>query len=596
MNTRVTTRRWGAGIFRTVTIAGAMTLIIAGCAPAQTSPAPAAPAPAPVATVAPTRTPAQTPTQAPATPVPARATPTVAAAAPQIKRGGTLQLTIAGAIPHWDPHRYTGLEIWEYLGNYLLNFDPKDGSPVPDLAESWEFKDSKTLVLHIRKSVKYHNLPPVSGREFTAEDAVWNLQRMSRPGADYLWRSNFEPVESFAALDKYTVQIKLKFPFPPILSYLKGTTLPTQPMMAPEVEEKLGGPDAYKDLTNARGTGPVMIKSFTPGVGAHTVRNPDYWQQGRPYLDAVDYYLLGDTATMIAAYRVGRVDYGATGSSAIDIVAKQNLERTNPNIKFTTVPDPWVIALVPNVKREPFTDVRLRKAMFLALDRQEELKLNLGGGGHISGPISWRLFPGWTWSEEELLKREGYRAKNTPEGQRDIAEAQRLMRELGYGPDKPLVVEAEATQSPGWLNLTPTEIAKSELQKIWINMSTIKLVDQAQYFAQDNSGAFLLRSRGYNAPSEPDAQLYSRHHTSGTRNFQKLSDPELDKLLEQQRQELDISKRKQIILQAQERLWNLYPQMWLHTRDAFLPQQPWVEMQPTPWRRWGDPTTTQVTR
>lgn len=578
-------------------------LVLAACAPSlQPAAVPSIPPAQPAAAASPAPRPAPspvTPLAGTPTPVPpaAQALPTPTLAPTQVKRGGTLRLVDALLEVSSDPHRYGGgIEMWEYLGNYIVNFDPQDGSPLPELAERWEFKDPRTLVLYIRKGIKFHNLSPTNGRELTAQDIVWNLERIRRPGPLYVWKSNFEPVESFTALDKYTVQIKLKAPFAPILSYLRGSTVPTQPIMAPEVEDKLGGEDAYKDLANARGTGPFMIKWYTKGVGALAVRNPDYWQTGKPYLDSVQMFDVQDLATQVAAFRTGKVDYAAR-ASVLQVESKRDLERTNPATKFTPVSDTYVIVLVPNLSRKPFDDIRLRKAIFLALDREEELKVNVGGGGHISGPLSWKLFPGWTWSEQELLKREGYRPKNTPEGQQDIAEAQRLMRELGYSPEKPFVLEADATAGTPWVNLTALEVAKSQLQKVYINMS-IKLLDRALYLDQDARGEFLFRSRGFSAPLEPDAQLYARHHSKGGRNTQKLNDSELDRLLDAQRSTLDISARKQLVRVAQERLWSLYPQMWLHVRDAYIVQQPWVEVQPVPstWRRWGDPASTWINR
>ncbi len=580
-----------------------LSLVAASCAPvAQPTPAPipTSPAPAPTApAAAPTQArPAATPAGgAPAAPTPTArpAVPTPAPAA-QIKRGGVLKMVAPSEEAHSDPHRSPGtIGFWDYLASYVVNFNINDGLPIPELAEKWEFKDPRTLVLTIRKGVKFHNLAPVNGRELTAQDIVWNLERIRRPGAQYIWKSNFEPVETFTAPDKYTVQVKTKYPFAPILTYLKGGPGAIQLMLAPEVEEKLGGEDAYKSLTNARATGPFMIKSYTRDVGAEAVRNPDYWDAGKPYLDGVQMFIVPDSATMIAAFRTAKVDSIISYAAAFDIVAKRDLERTTPNLKLTAAPDPYPLALVPNVNRKPFDDIRIRKAMFLALDRQEMLKVNIGGGGHLSGPMSPRLFPGWTWTEEELLKREGFRPKDTPDGQKDITEAQRLMREAGYGPDKPLVVEAEGTQVFAYINLTPTEIAKSELRKVYIEMS-IKLMERTQWFDSDASGDFLLRARGYSAPLEPDAQLYTRHHTGAGRNFQKLSDPELDKLLDAQRQELDITKRKQIMMQIQEKLWSLYPQMWLHTRDTYLPNQSWVVVQPSVYRRWGDTASVWLNR
>lgn len=595
------------GMFRPLFASGsfvlAALLLLAACAPSA-SPTPATPIAASAQpTVAP-RAPSSTATPSVVAPRPgpgAAATPaapvrpTPAVAAPQPKRGGTLRLIMAGDVPHWDPHRSTGTtELWEYLGDYLVNYDPRDGTAVPELIEKWEYPTSTTLVLRVRQGVKFHNMPPVNGREFTADDVVWNIKRLSRPGALYIWKSNFEEIANVETVDKYTVKITLKRPFAPMLSYLRGNVLPTQPVLAHEVEEKLGGEDAYRDLMNARSTGSFMIKEFTYGVGGLAVRNPDYWRRGLPYMDAVQIVLVQDAATLLAAIRTGRADYGAGSAGVLSLTQKQDIERTNPAIRFGAMPDPYVLMLMPNVTRKPYDDVRLRKAMFLAADRQEAMQVNVGGGGHLSGPMSPKLFPGWTWSEEELLKREGYRPKGTPEGQRDIAEAQRLMRELGYGPDKPLVLEADATESYAFINRTNMEVAKSQWKKIWIDVR-IKIIDRALSLQQEAKGDFFFRARGLNAAPEPDAQLYTRHHSKGGRNFQKLSDPELDKLLDAQRAEIDVAKRKQLVMQAQERLWSLYPQVWLHTREAFVTIQPWIKgLEPTPYRRWGDPAVTWI--
>ncbi|MDO8531981.1 MAG: ABC transporter substrate-binding protein [Dehalococcoidia bacterium] len=118
-----------------------------------------------------------------------------------------------------------------------MDFNPKDGSPEPGLAESWEFPNDTTLILRIRKGVNFHNLPPVSGREFTAADAVWNLERLRRPGATYIWKGNLEKIDKIEATDRYTVKITLKNPFGPVLFYLRGNYSAAQVMLDKEVED-----------------------------------------------------------------------------------------------------------------------------------------------------------------------------------------------------------------------------------------------------------------------------------------------------------------------------------------------------------------------
>lgn len=574
-----------------ITLMGVVGLLVTACVPitppSPVPPTPASTVPTPASVPAAPRQPTATPTAAPAaTPVPL---PAVAQA--QVKRGGTLHL-IATSEPHWDPHREQGRSnLWAYMGEFLVNFAPRDGSPVPELAQSWEFPNDTTVILNIRKGVKFHNRPPVNGREFTASDAVWNLERIRRPGATYIWRGNLERIDKIEATDKHTVKITLKSPFAPILFYLRGNYSAAQVMLAREVENKLGE-DGFKVLANGVGTGPFMFKSWVPGVTGLAVRNPDYWRPGLPYMDAVDYTLVLDSATVIAAYRTGKADFPMEVGGFLSLPQKETIEKTNPNLIFTARAEAYPYSLIPNINRAPFIDIRLRKAIFLATDRDEMLRVNLGGGGHIAGPLSWRDYPGWTWSYEELMKREGYRPKNTPEGQQDIAEAQRLMREMGYGPDRRLQIQAEGMSQFPFINLTNMEVAKSELQRIGIDI-TIKLVDSAQWFDQDNSGDFLFRPRGFSAPSEPYGQLFTRHHSMGGRNTQRLKDADFDKLVDEARGTLDVEKRKKLIIQAQERLWSLYPQVWLHVRDGYIPQQKWVRgLEPTSFRIWGDPATT----
>ncbi|MBI4308195.1 MAG: hypothetical protein HY684_05250 [Chloroflexi bacterium] len=574
-----------------------VSMVAAACAPTATPPpapsapaAPAAPAPAP----SPTARPATSAPAPAATPTPARVAAPAATPAPQVKRSGTLHLITTSNPAHWDPQREVGVAaFWMYLGEFLLNFQPKDGSPAPELVERWDFLNDTTLVLHLRKGVKFHNKPPVNAREFTAQDVVWNLERIRRPGASYVWKSNLERLGKIEAVDKYTVRLTLKSVFAPVLFYLRGNYTANMAMIAKEVEDKLGE-DGYKDLNNAIGTGPFMVQRFTPGISGLAVRNPDYWRPGLPYLDAVDFTIVPDKATTIAAYRTGKAEFPMNSDSFFSLPEKEQIERSTSNILFTPRADPYVLGVVPNVNKPPFTDIRLRKAMFLAMDREEALKVNLGGGGYIVGPLDWKVYPGWTWTYEELMKREGFRPKNTPEGQKDIEEAQRLMRELGYGPDNHLKIQAEGCTCFQFINLTNMEIAKSQLQKIWIDIS-IRIYDSAQWFEQDSSGNFLFRARGYSGPQEPDGQLYTRHHSTGGRNFQKLKDAEVDKLLDEQRRTLDSQKRKKTMMQVQERLWNLYPQVWLHTRNAYIPQQKWVKgLEVTDYKAWGDPATTWI--
>ncbi|MBI4308517.1 MAG: ABC transporter substrate-binding protein [Chloroflexi bacterium] len=480
------------------------------------------------------------------------------------------------------------LPLWAFLGQSLVRYD-KEGNPVPDLATSWKFDDPKTLVFTIREGVKFHNLPPANGREMTAEDVAFSLNRIRTPQAEFVWRSQFERVDKIEAPDKRTVRMTLKTPFAPILAYIaSGTVASNKVIVPPEVVQKWG---SLADIEHAVGTGPFQIKQYTPGVGGTLVRSSTYWEAGKPYLDTLSITVVPDRATMIAAYRTGKIDLGTQEAGEVTLSERKDMERTNPEIKYTEWSRPNWFGLVPNLTRKPFDDIRVRKAIFLAIDRQEALQLNLAGGGYITGPLPQRMFPGWVaWTEAELLRLPGYRQ---PKDQ-DMAEAKKLLAEAGY--PNGLTLEAEGTNLFPQINLKNMEIAKSQLAKVGVTVN-IKLVDGAVWFQQDTKGEFGFRARGYSAARDPDDQLYTRHHCNAGRNSQKLCDAELDRLLDTQRQELDVAKRKDLIKQAQRRLMDLAPQVWLHTAVDYMPRQPWVRgWEPTEYDPFALPANIWVDR
>src|SRR5918996_4096735 len=132
------------------------------------------------------------------------------------KRGGVLRIADREA-PNLDPHLAVSFltHSWSSMVySQLVRFaygpeqkHPADFTIVPDLAEKWEYTSPTTLVFTLRKGVKFHNKPPVNGREVTAEDVKYSLQRfMAKSG----FRGRFEPVQSIEAVDRHTVRITLK--------------------------------------------------------------------------------------------------------------------------------------------------------------------------------------------------------------------------------------------------------------------------------------------------------------------------------------------------------------------------------------------------
>ena len=200
------------------------------------------------------------------------------ALAQQPKRGGILRIAEREA-PGLDPHLSISFLTHSYVSltySQLVRFpngpeqkSPTDFSILPDLAEKWTVsKDGKIYTFNLRKGVRFHNKPPVNGRELVAEDVKYSLERfMAKSG----FNTRFEPVTAIDAVDKYTVKITLKEPYAPFLNHLAN---PSFCAIVPKEAEA-----QFKDFNHPDaviGTGPFILKSYEKGVKAVFERNPTY--------------------------------------------------------------------------------------------------------------------------------------------------------------------------------------------------------------------------------------------------------------------------------------------------------------------------------
>ena len=221
---------------------------------------------------------------------------TGAMAAEKPKYGGTATIVFRGDVSYWDPFRYSPVsqqaQSFYLERGYICDWAaPRDKVsfqtywfPVEFskalLAESWETPDSKTLIMRLKKGVRWHNKPPMNGREVTSADFVYSFGRMLgrdiggfKEGSPYRKFPRFDPILSIEAPDKYTV----------IYHMTEGALLTKgdliggsgQMFIVPrEVIEKHGD---MADWKNAVGTGPFMLKNFVSGSSIHYVRNPNYY-------------------------------------------------------------------------------------------------------------------------------------------------------------------------------------------------------------------------------------------------------------------------------------------------------------------------------
>ena len=178
------------------------------------------------------------------------------------------------------------------------------------LAESWELVGDDTVIYHIRKGVYWQDKPPVNGRQLDANDVAFTIERVYELPTKAHNRGTGAFFKSATATDKWTVVVKST---EGQIGLIFKSTCDYLPIIAPEVVEKHGD---MEDWRNVVGTGPFILTDYVPGSSIVLERNPNYWMKDPfqpenqlPYLDAVNWLLIPDTSTRMAAMRTAKVDW-----------------------------------------------------------------------------------------------------------------------------------------------------------------------------------------------------------------------------------------------------------------------------------------------
>ena len=334
-------------------------------APATEAPATEAPATEAPATEAPaTEAPA---TEAPATEAPATEADDEAAAAEQAKYGGTLAIGIVSDHSTLDPAwSVTGIEAFmiENLYDPLVRMEA-DFSFSPGLAASWEAnEDLSSYTFHLQRGVKFHH-----GKEFKAEDVIFTFNRIRDPEVEAPNFALFNSVVDIVAIDDYTVRFDLDGPNG---LFLDPFGIYSSHILPADV-------DLDRLTLEAFGTGPFILEEWLPGERATLVRNPDYWEEGRPYLDEIVFVGMAEAATRAEALKSGDVDlvYNLETQSVAGIEA-------NPETKVVSVGSAGHIGLDMDTSSPPFDNKLVRQAFQAATDRELINQAALLGLGSIA--------------------------------------------------------------------------------------------------------------------------------------------------------------------------------------------------------------------
>ena len=286
------------------------------------------------------------------------------AAAETPKKGGVLRLGLAGGstTDSADITSYNDsvmIDVSHGLFNGLVEW-AQDGKPVPELAESFEPKNgAKDWVFNLRKGVKFSN-----GQEFTADDAVYSLN-LHRGETKSGGATSMKPVTDVKKLDKYQIQLSLAAADADLPYSLTDYHL-------------LMVPDGFKDWAKPVGTGAFTLEKFDPGVRIVLKKRPDYWKEGRGWLDGADVTVINDGSARLNALISGQVDaINRVDHKAVGLLSKA------PKIEVVRASGGWHTVMAMEIDKDPYTNPDIRLALKYAADREQILKALFSGYGTL---------------------------------------------------------------------------------------------------------------------------------------------------------------------------------------------------------------------
>ncbi len=475
------------------------------------------------------------------------ATP-LAWAQPTPKRGGTLNSVL------WPepPGLVTGLWLnaptllpATKMFEGLVTFDFKL-TPQPVLAESWEISpDGLVYTFKLRKGVTWHD-----GKPFTADDVVFSC-------GEYLVEVHprSRPVfqrTTVSKVDEHTVRFTLKEPFAPLMRNF-------DPIGAPIVPAHIYKGTKFRENpanANPIGTGPFKFKQWQRGQFIHLVRNDNYWQAGKPYLDEIYYRLIPDSAGRALAIESKQVDLATQND--IELIDVQRLKAL-PHLTTTTQGWEWgspICWLEFNVRRKPFDDKRFRQAIMYALDRNF-IRDNVffGLAKVATGPIH---------------SNSPYYEPTVPQYPHDLKKAEALLEEMGFakgaGNVRASMKLLGLPYGEVWNRLN--EYVKQALKRIGVEV-TIESTDVAGWGDRTKNWEFDSTIYFMTTLSDPALGVARTYVTTSIRhgilfgNHSGYSNPKVDDLFAKAAVATKEADRKSLYSEAQKIVVDEVPVAWM---------------------------------
>jgi peptide/nickel transport system substrate-binding protein len=469
------------------------------------------------------------------------------------KRGGTLNFAISAETPHYDPHgsdTYATLHFSAPFYSTLLRFNLDKFPQIEgDLAQSWQVApDLMSFTFKLHPNVNFHD-----GTPFTSADVKATYERLRNPpqGVVSTRKATFSDIDTIETPDPLTVVFKMKNVNAAMLEHFASPW--NVIYSAKDLAADPAGP-----RTRINGTGPFIFAEHVKGSHVAGKKNPDYFKKGLPYLDDYRGIFTLQAAAMLNAVQGGQVLGEFRGISP----AERDRLVSAMGDRIRIEESSWTLNLlvVFNTEKKPFDDVRVRRALLMAIDRW-------GGSQGLSRISTLRsvggvIRPGSPMAtpEAELVKLPGF-AKDIKKSRE---EAKKLLAEAGV-PNLKFQLWNRNLAMP----YTPAGIfLVDQWRQIGVEVQHVQS-DTGKYLATMSSGQFDVAIDFSNLFMD-DSSLGLAKYLSVTRapeNRSRSKDPELDRLYDEHMRERDPEKRKMLIRAFEKRLFEQgyqQPILWWH--------------------------------
>jgi len=482
------------------------------------------------------------------------------------QRGGTFRFGFVVKPAHFDVHQSgtaLNMNVQGPMYDNLLRLNPLGVAReiIPDLAESWDIsEDGKSYTFHLRDGVLFHD-----GALLTSADVKATFDRIIAPpdGVIIPRESVFKAaaVTEIRAIDPLTVEFVLSEARPE--SLVLGAIASGWNIIVRE-QTLIDNDFNLKRVKDYPGTGPYTFADFSDQEFFKMDANPNYWNPELPYLDGIDIlHLNAWTPEMGAALLAGRVDYARAiepGSfkRAID----------HPEIETAQYPQHVIFALYFNTTKGPMDDARVRRAIHLVLDREAIKQSTKDTYPAAFGAGFIYRFGKYATPTDILMSRAAYRLPKDE----DIAEAQRLLVEAGY-PNGEGIGELDfLVRQIAHLDIQAAAI--QEMLRVHLNIKTnIRSIHISQWFEDAEKLNFdITLSAVVLALKDPSDYFRAWYGKGGPQNYSMFENAEFEGMMNQIDRELDLTKRLQLIRDAElilEREVPLAPVAWEEITDAW---------------------------